>query len=187
MAGRRTVTAEVEEPHALRMCDTPGCPNEGAHRAPRSRDALTEYYWFCLEHVRGYNAQWDYFAGMSENEVEAFIVADITGHRPTWPMGVPRGDGPPIRGDRLKDTFGVFGADGGGAPDAPAVELPNNERDALATMNLERTATPEEIKDRFKALVKQLHPDVNGRDESAEERLRVVIEAYRLLVRQHYA
>lgn len=187
MAGRRTVTAEVEEPPALRMCDTPGCPNEGAHRAPRSRDALTEYYWFCLEHVRGYNAQWDYFAGMSENEVEAFIVADITGHRPTWPMGVPRGGGPPFRGDRLKDAFSVFGADGGGAPDAPAVELPNNERDALATMNLERTATPEEIKDRFKALVKQLHPDVNGRDESAEERLRVVIEAYRLLVRQHYA
>ncbi len=186
MAGRRTVTAEVEEPHPLRMCDIPGCANEGAHRAPRSRDALTEYYWFCLEHVRGYNAQWDYFAGMSEHEVEAFIVADITGHRPTWPMGVPRGDRPPSRGDRLKDTFGVFGADGG-APDAPAVELPNNERDALATMNLERTATPEEIKDRFKALVKQLHPDVNGRDESAEERLRVVIEAYRLLVRQHYA
>ncbi len=186
MAGRRTVTAEVEEPHPRRMCDTPGCTNEGAHRAPRSRDALTEYYWFCLEHVRGYNAQWDYFASMSDSEVEAFIVADITGHRPTWPMGVPRGDRPPFRGDGLKDAFGVFGADGG-APDAPAVELPNNERDALATMNLERTATPEEIKDRFKALVKQLHPDVNGRDESAEERLRVVIEAYRLLVRQHYA
>ena len=186
MAGRRTIRVEVEEPHPLRMCDIPGCANEGAHRAPRSRNALTEYYWFCLEHVRGYNAQWDYFAGMSEDEVEDFIVADINGHRPTWPMGVPRGDGPRVRGDGFKDAYGVFGADDG-APDAPAIELPTNERDALATMNLERTATPEEIKDRFKALVKQLHPDVNGRDSAAEERLRVVIEAYRLLVRQHYA
>jgi hypothetical protein len=186
MAGRRTVRIEVEEPHPRRMCDTPGCADEGAHRAPRSRNALTEYYWFCLEHVRGYNAHWDYFAGMTEDEVEAFIVADITGHRPTWPMGVPRGDGPLSRGDGLKDAFGVFG-DNGGATAAPAVDLPTNERDALATMNLERTATSEEIRDRFKALVKQLHPDVNGRDESAEERLRVVIEAYRLLVRQHYA
>ena len=185
MADRRSVTAEPSPSHPPRPCDSPGCTNEGVHRAPRSRDELTDYYWFCLEHVRGYNAEWDFFAGMSESEIEAFVVADITGHRPTWPMGVPRAGQPPWRGGDFTDAFGVFGADGRAA-EPPVIELPSNERDALATMNLERTATAEEIKDRFKALVKQLHPDVNGRDPAAEERLRVVIEAYRLLVRRRY-
>ena len=188
MAGRRTVKAEATEPCPIRGCDSPGCTNGGIHRAPRSRDELTDYYWFCLDHVRGYNAQWDFFVGMSESEIEAFVVADVTGHRPTWPMSVPNGHARAWNGNGMHDAFGVFGGAGrDGSADAPAIELPSNERDALATLNLERTAAPEEIKIRFKELVKQLHPDVNGRDTSAEERLRAVIEAYRLLVRQRCA
>ena len=54
----------------LRRCDHPDCAEAGEHRAPRDR-GLKEYYWFCLEHVRAYNAAWDYFRGMSATEIEA--------------------------------------------------------------------------------------------------------------------
>ena len=54
----------------LRFCDSPGCDALGEHRAPRSRDSLNHYYWFCLEHVRAYNARWNFYAGLSQAEIE---------------------------------------------------------------------------------------------------------------------
>ena len=65
----------------------PGCHEAGEYRAPKSRTSLNDYYWFCLEHVRTYNAGWDFYKGMSPAEVEAQIRADMVGQRPTWPLG----------------------------------------------------------------------------------------------------
>ncbi len=48
-----------------RTCDMPGCGAQGEYRAPKSRQNLHEYWWFCLEHVRAYNGSWDYYKGMS--------------------------------------------------------------------------------------------------------------------------
>ena len=42
-------------------------------------------------------------------------------------------------------------------------------------------ATTADIKIRFKALVKQHHPDVNGGDRSTEDRLIEIIKAYNYL------
>jgi hypothetical protein len=76
-----------------RLCEKPGCENAGDHRAPKSRTALNEYYWFCLEHVREYNLSWDYFRGMSPGEVDAYQREALTGLRPTWKLG-ERSSGP---------------------------------------------------------------------------------------------
>ncbi len=55
----------------MRFCDQPDCLAEGPYPAPRSREDLRQYYWFCLDHVRAYNRAWNFYAGMSEAEVEA--------------------------------------------------------------------------------------------------------------------
>ena len=55
----------------IRCCDWPGCRDEGQHRAPKSRKEIETYHWFCLGHVRQYNKGWNYYAGMSDAEVEA--------------------------------------------------------------------------------------------------------------------
>ena len=70
-----------------RACDMPGCPEAGEYRAPKSRTNLNDYHWFCLEHVRAYNAGWDFYKGMSPAEVEAQLRADTSWQRPTWPIG----------------------------------------------------------------------------------------------------
>src|SRR5215475_14943554 len=49
--------------------------------------SLRQYYYFCLDHVREYNAAWDYFRGMSATEIERMRRADIVGDRPSWPLG----------------------------------------------------------------------------------------------------
>ena len=65
----------------------PSCGALGDYRAPKSRNALNDYWWFCLEHVRAYNASWDFYKGMSPVEIEAATRADTAWQRPTWPLG----------------------------------------------------------------------------------------------------
>ncbi len=60
------------------------------------------------------------------------------------------------------------------------------EQQALDTLGLDGTASLNEIKARYKELVKRHHPDANGGDRSAEERLRKVIQAYDYLRKSGY-
>src|SRR4051812_19480406 len=65
-------------------CGAKDCKQPGEHKAPRSKNALHDYEWYCLEHVRERNRKWDFFAGMSRDEIEEFMRDAVTGHRPTW-------------------------------------------------------------------------------------------------------
>lgn len=167
-----------------RVCDHPDCAEEGTHRAPRARDRLEDYLWLCLDHVRDYNRLWDYYAGMSETEIEAQRRADATWRRPTWPLGAGRLG----RDPNVADPFGVFETDSPGRR-APGAEKPAPRRrmtdaeQALAVLDLAPPATRETIKRRYKSLVKALHPDANGGDKHAEDRLKSINQAYAVLTK----
>lgn len=179
---------------ALRSCEWAGCRAVGLHRAPRNTStkgdepAGAQYRWFCAEHIREFNHNYDYFQGMSDEEVAAFQRDALTGHRPTWGLGVnaapghARGAAPHLRrGAAFHDAFGFFGdAPGAKAEEPkPSRRKPRTlERQALQTLGLDEAAGLNEIKSRYKELVKKHHPDANGGDRSAEERLRKVIQAY---------
>ena len=110
-------------------CKWPGCAGAAAHRAPKGRLREGEYWRFCLEHVREYNHSYNYFAGMSDEAVAKFQKDSVTGHRPTWKLGIngkPLGNGKPGAGqfdaglDGTADPFGVFtdmGSQGSARPD----------------------------------------------------------------------
>src|SRR3954451_18700028 len=70
------------------VCQWPGCACEGTHRAPKGRPRENEYWRFCLAHVREYNQSYNYFAGMSDDAVARYQKDSITGHRPTWKIGM---------------------------------------------------------------------------------------------------
>ena len=74
-------------PAGFRECDHPHCNLAAEHRAPKSRDRLDQYHWFCLEHVREYNKAWNFCSGMDSDEIETEIRQDTVWRRPTWPMG----------------------------------------------------------------------------------------------------
>src|SRR4051812_49541700 len=94
----------VEPVPPARSCDHPGCEAGGDFRAPRSRLELDRYYWFCLEHVRAYNVAWNYYAGMSQREIEAEIRRETGWERAGWEGG--GGDGPrPPGSDPLRAYF----------------------------------------------------------------------------------
>jgi hypothetical protein len=165
----------------LRPCAVRGCREEGSHRIPKSRQNLSEQIYVCFAHARAHNESWDYFKGMSDKEIERFQVDALTGHRPTWPLGK--------RAARMRrgvfefdDAFGHMDEESP-APRPPTRKLAGVQLQALATLNLEETATLQEIKARYKELVKRFHPDANGGDRGAEERLKQVIKAYAVLRR----
>lgn len=187
---RRPRQAEaLDAPHAagLRACDAPGCAGEGQFRAPQARDRLTDYYWFCLDHVRSYNAAWNFYAGMSEREIEALNRADVTWWRPTWPLGgfaADRTFDPDrFRRENLKDGFGFF-TDEAERPEprrrAPPRPVKGDE-EAFQIMDLPVDTPWVQVKARYKALVKLHHPDANGGDKAAEERLKTINQAYTTL------
>ena len=89
------MSTDAPAPHQ-RVCEAPGCKLAGEYRAPRARDRLNEYRWFCREHVRDYNKKWDYFRGLDADEIEKHIRADTTWRRPVWPLGGRRTGGAPL-------------------------------------------------------------------------------------------
>ena len=165
-------------------CDQPGCQAEGVFRAPMGRDREGQYFCFCIDHVREYNATYDYFRGMNDEALAKFQRDDIVGHRPTWPLGAKRG----ARGPEHSDET-IFGearvyrrrgaARGGKYKHEPRYNALAMK--ALTTLELDARADEAAIKTRYKELVKRHHPDANGGDRSSEDKLREIIQAYNYL------
>lgn len=182
--------AEPEPP--ARLCDHPGCAAGGDFRAPKSRLELHRYLWFCLDHVRAYNLAWNYYAGMSDSEIEAEIRRDTVWQRPSWKLGERHGPGP-----RVHDAFGFYAgkdrdrgrrANGNGngyARDA-AARAASACGQALAVFDIEPPFTPVRLKARYKVLVKEHHPDAHGGDKAAEEKLKIINQAYATLKASYF-
>ena len=169
----------VDEPSGRpeRVCDFAACEEAGDHRAPKSKTNLDQYYWFCLEHVAAYNRSWDYFTGMGQDEIEKFRDEAVTGHRPTWKLG-ERGYAAWIEG-RVRDHHGLFeDLDSQTKAGKPKLRPTRQRRQDLAQLDLDETATLQDIKMRYKQLVKRFHPDANGGAKQAEERFKSINEAY---------
>lgn len=166
-----------------RSCENPGCAQAGEHRAPKNR-SCQDYFWFCLDHVKEYNARWDFYSGMSEDEIEAHRVRDYTWQRPSWPLG--GGDRSVFieANRRVHDPFSIF-ADHIRSTQTKqqTTYFPphTEEAKALALLDLEWPTDIKTMKNKYKDLVKKYHPDRNPNDKNAEERLKIINHAYSVL------
>ena len=134
--------------------------------------------------MRAYNRAWDFCAGMTPDEIEAMIRKDIVGDRPTWPLGWAGGprDESTIK---INDPFGVFEEDlqaeaarrANAKPTAPKSEADQ----AMEALGLEAPLTWGTLRKRYRELVKKFHPDANGGDTAAEEKLKLINQAYATL------
>jgi len=184
--------AREADVHALKdgevRCDHPGCLRAATAKAPKSRDLMHEHYHFCQAHAADYNKQWDFFAGMSEDQIRAHQEARATGERPTWSFKASnRSREAAAAASRdarhFADPFGIFGAARrrAEANEEAGRHLGKLERNALADLDLRNDADATTIRSRYTELVKRCHPDANGGDRSAEHKLQRVIKAYQSL------
>ena len=174
--------AKKPEPET-RMCEAPDCIRAGNCRVAKSPKNLDEHYWYCSAHARIHNESWDYFKGMDDDQIQAFRLDALTGHRPTWQLGKraakARMGQSPL--GQLHDSHAVVDEDGDASVRRPERHLTRLQSMAFDQLQLPHNATLIEIKARYKELVKRFHPDANGGDRGAEERLKQVIKAYGVL------
>jgi DnaJ domain len=180
---RAKPAGDLASPTAAPICQWKGCCNSGLYRAPMGRGREGKYYLFCLDHVRQFNASYNYFDGWSNAEVEAFQKDAVIGHRPTWKTG-SAGAGQP-RKDGLRyafeDPHAFLAGRASRVGTEPARKLRPLERKSLEALGLDERVDRAQIKARFKQLVKQHHPDANGGDKRSENKLREIIQAYNYL------
>ena len=157
----------------------PVASKPGEFKAPKGRDFEGEFFSFCAEHVRAYNATYDYFKGMDDAALAKFRTAEVVGHRPTWKMGQGNAknfDESMFATARSMRRMGVKTAAAPAGPRYNTLALK-----ALTTLELDGRASVAMIKTSYKALVKRNHPDANGGDRSSEDKLREIIQAYNYL------
>jgi len=171
-----------------RECDSPGCGEPGEFRAPGSRgpsfDGPGDWRWFCLDHVRQFNSEYDWFEGMTADEILA-AQSPVAGWARETRAFRPDGGGVPRWAD-FDDPLDAIGARAADIRQRAAgrqdfARFTPKERDALGVMGLGPQTDRHELRKRYSTLVRRYHPDRNGGDRSHEAVLQRVVEAYQLL------
>ncbi len=176
---------------AGRMCAKPGCEEAGEFRAPVAPprgggEGPGRYRWLCLDHVREFNSGYNYFAGMSPDEIHDAQRPLAGWERETRAFASTGGADRPPRWADFADPLDAIGARFGERMRAQAGRkdgkpLSGRDRHALDVLGLEADADRTALRRRYSDLVRKYHPDRNGGDRTHEARLRAVIEAYQQL------
>ena len=172
-----------EETSQTKKCDAEHCSEDGIYPAPRNRDELRSYLWFCLQHVREYNKGWNYFDGLNGDALEAEIRRASTWERPSWKFGTGGTDTYHQNSNNFtsEDVFGLFSSNKMGNKTEVQQTMHPDERWAWKIFDMEPSSEQKEIKQHYKKLAKLNHPDKNQGDTGAEERLKEINIAYSIL------
>ena len=168
---------------ATGRCAVPGCTCVGEYRAPiqpGNFDGPGEYRLLCLDHVREHNARYNYFAGMSPDEISEAQGPLAGWDRPSRKFAANGAD-PPPRWSDFSDPLDAIATRFGRMRDGQTSRFSKAERQALSVLGLGEDADRHAVRKRYSQLVRRYHPDRNGGDRSHEARLGAVIEAYQLL------
>lgn len=176
--GRRGMSGASET--STRVCDHKGCQESGKYRAPRAPDVLDDFLWFCQTHVREYNLKWNFFDGTSEAELMAQMDKDKVWERPTKPFKKSEEERAWSRlgVDDPHQVLGENATQNPGKTNGNTRRLPPTERRAVDILEAKDTMSKPQIRKQYKALIKVLHPDMNGGDRSQEEQLSEVVWAW---------
>ncbi|EUK17534.1 J domain-containing protein [Commensalibacter papalotli (ex Servin-Garciduenas et al. 2014)] len=163
-----------------KCCDMPSCDQLAGYKAPKSRQKLNEYYWFCLEHIREYNKNWNYCRGMTPAQIEQHLKASTVWDKPSWKLG-QLGKTDFLKEQYFRDSLGIF-------KDHPEFKQKQSQQnkpqapkeliDSLQTLGLTWPLSLQELKKQYTLLARQYHPDTNHRDTSLTEQFKNINAAY---------
>ena len=154
------------------ICDWKNCKKTGDYKAPIEKDNSKKFRWLCLEHIKEFNKSWDYFNGMSEDQIFNFIKSDMTWHKPTQSFSSSDNFFNILWNNALNDKNNFFTSN--------SIKKNFNEKDvhAFKIMGLEIGIKWDKIQNKFKKLVKKYHPDMNSGNKKFEDKLKTITLAY---------
>ena len=170
-----------------RPCDYGGCNEHGEFQAKTKSAAK---FFYCLNHIKEFNKNYNFFEGMSEEEIIDYQISAIIGHRPTWKSGTnphanyfskfAKNDG-----SAFDDPFDLFEKDKTSKYERQSkIKKGKISEKAFKLLDFSSLSSKSDIRKKFKEVVKSLHPDTNGGDNSQEDLLKEVISAYKTLKSQ---
>ena len=165
-------------------CAVPGCSAPGEYKAPlqpANFDGPGAWRFLCLEHVREHNAKYNYFDGMSADEIHEAQLPLGGWERPSRTFATNGADPPPAWADFSDPLEAISGRFGRRRGEAQSARFNKAEQRALSVLGLGDDADRYQLRQNYSSLVRRYHPDKNGGDRSQEARLGEVIEAYQLL------
>ena len=159
------------------ICDWNNCFEIGEYKAPIEKDNSKNYRLLCLDHIKEFNKNWNYFSGMSDEEVVNFLKSDMTWHKPTqgfsssdnffkilWNNALNDG----LNDLKFKKHF----------KNTKEFSFNNNDIKAFSILEIAVGLKWDKIQEKFKKLVKKFHPDINAGDKKFEEKLKIITLAY---------
>jgi len=159
------------------ICEWENCQESGEFKAPLERDNSKKYRWLCQEHIKLFNKSWNYFEGMSQNEIENFLKSDVTWHRPTQKFNSSDNFFNILWNNALSDKFNFFKEENK-LNYINDKKLNEKDKDAFKIMDLQFSDEWPIIQKKFKTLVKKFHPDRNLGNRKFEDKLKKITMAY---------
>ena len=158
-----------------RICSNPKCNELGVYPAPKSRDQLREYLYFCINCIRDFNKSWNYFEGLNEQELEVEIRKSVTWDRPSWKFGTKN-----INYD-FEKAFNKFE----NKKNIRNKKVLNKKlENAFRILGLCHDTNIKEVKTKYKFLAKKWHPDVQNENQSKKYKNKFIdiTNAYKIIL-----
>ena len=159
------------------ICDWNNCFEEGLYKAPKERDNSKNFRLLCLEHVKEFNKNWNYFSGMNDQQIMDFLRSDLTWHKPTQSFSSSDNFFKVLWNNALKDEMDKMKFDNE-FNHMNKFKFNSNDIKAFGILVVSVGLKWEKIQEKFKKLVKKFHPDMNSGNKKFEDKLKVITLAY---------
>ena len=158
------------------ICDWNNCEKPGEYRAPIEKDNSKKYRLLCLEHVKEFNKNWNYFTGMTDGQIYNFLKSDLTWHKPTQSFSSSDNFFKVLWNNTLNDDnfSNRFDKNNG----IQSFSFDQNDIKAFGILGISVGLKWEKVQEKFKKLVKKFHPDMNAGNKKFEDKLKVITLAY---------
>tara|TARA_B100001758_G_scaffold193323_1_gene170614 strand:- start:91 stop:612 length:522 start_codon:yes stop_codon:yes gene_type:complete len=157
------------------ICDWNKCNKPGEYKAPVEKDNSKEYRLLCLDHVKEFNKNWNYFSGMTDSEIYNFLKSDMTWHKPTQSFSSSDNFFKILWNNALKNENDKIKFN---SSSKNMLKFNHNDIKAFSILGISVGLRWEKIQEKFKKLVKKFHPDMNAGSKKYEDKLKVITLAY---------
>ena len=155
------------------ICDWNNCNEIGEYKAPVEKDNSKKFRMLCLEHVKEFNKNWNYFSGMNDDQVMDFLKSDMIWHKPTQSFSSSDNFFKVLWNTTLKDELDKDKINGE-YDHMRQFKFDHKDIKAFSILGISVGLKWKKIQDKFKVLVKKFHPDMNSGNKKYEEKLKLI-------------
>ncbi len=159
------------------ICDWNNCSKEGNYKAPKEKDNSKNFRLLCLDHVKEFNKNWNYFSGMNDSQIMDFLRSDMTWHKPTQSFSSSDNFFKVLWNNALKDDINKNKFDEQ-IDNMNRFKFNHNDIKAFSILGIAVGIKWNKIQEKFKKLVKKFHPDMNAGNKKFEDKLKLITLAY---------